>query len=95
MRHYPRHRLINDASLISWRSPNGDRYQDRYGVELYLSLIDAQDQARQLAAPVEIIFGSEVAIVTLTDIEDIQQLVRDARMNIALARQGKLTDAST
>lgn len=81
MRHYPRHRIINDASLISW----GD-YQDRYSVELYVSLMDAQDQARQFAEPIEIVFGGGVIRVTLTDIEDILELVRTARLNIAKAR---------
>lgn len=81
MRHYPRHRLINDAAQITWND-----YQDRYSVELYTSLIDAQDQARQFAAPVEIIFGGEVLNATLTDIEDILELVRTARIEIAKAR---------
>lgn len=81
MRHYPRLRTINEASLINWKD-----CQDRYSVELYTSLIDAQDQARQYAEPIELVFGGGVIEVTLTDIEDILELVRTARIDIAKAR---------
>ena len=81
MHQYPRHRTIDKANQINWRN-----YQDRYSVELYTSLIDAQDQARQFAEPIEVVFGGGVISVTLTDIEDILELVRKARIDIAKAR---------